>query len=236
MERGGRRVTRILLVEDDPKVSRLVGDDLALEGYKVSTAFDGMAGLEAARRFKPDLVILDVSLPKMSGFDVCRNLRAEGFDKPILMMTARGQESEKVLGLDLGADDYLTKPVGSLELLARIKALLRRQSRGQKPVEEVEFDDVRVNFRRMEAFKKNKPLSLTRREFQILELLVRLRGDVVTRDRFLEEIWGYDGGELPTTRTVDTQVLTLRQKLAGKQGDTNDYIHTLHGVGYKFVA
>ena len=229
-------MTRILVVEDDAKVSKLVARDLELEGYQVTTAFDGLAGLEAAREAKPDLLILDVSMPKMTGYDVCRTLRREGFSKPILMLTARGQESEKVLGLELGADDYVTKPLGSLELLARVKALLRRHGREKPPLEAIDFGDVLIHFKRMEATKKGKPLALTRREFQILEFLVRCRGEVVSRDRFLEEIWGYGGDDLPTTRTVDQQVLTLRQKLAGKSGDPAAYIQTVHGVGYKFVA
>ena len=229
-------MTRILLVEDDAKVSKLVADDLELEGYRVRTAFDGLAGLEAARTERPDLVILDVMMPKMTGLDVCRALRKEGFDRPILMLTAKGQEAEKVVGLDLGADDYVTKPIGSLELRARIKALLRRHQRHEAPLEAVDFGDVHVDFKRMEATKKNKSLALTRKEFQILELLLRRRGEVVSREKFLEEIWGYETDELPTTRTVDTQIMTLRQKLAGRSGDTSDYIETVHGAGYKFIA
>jgi two-component system alkaline phosphatase synthesis response regulator PhoP len=229
-------MTHILLIEDDTSARKLIGDDLELEGYKVSTAADGLAGLEAARRAKPDLIILDVTMPKMNGYDVCRTLRREGASTPILMMTARGQESEKVLGLDLGADDYVIKPVGSLELLARVRALLRRQKAAADALEEASFLDVNVSFKKMEATKNGKSLSLTRKEFQLLELLLRHRGDVVSRDQFLEEIWGYDSAEFPNTRTVDTQVMTLRQKLAGKRGDPSAYIQTVHGIGYKFVA
>jgi len=205
-----------------------------LEGYRVIAAPDGLAGYEGAKRHKPDLIILDLMMPKMTGYDVCRALRKEGFSMPIIMLTARSQECEKVLGLELGADDYVTKPFGGFELLARVKALLRRNKREEKALETVEFGDVRIDFKRMEAASKGKPLSLTHKEFQILELLVQCRGQVISRERFLRHIWGYEGDDLPTTRTVDNQVLTLRQKLGGKT--TDSYIQTIHGAGYKFVG
>ena len=229
-------MTHIVLIEDDASVRKLIGEDLELEGYRVTLAADGLAGLEAVRRLKPDLIIMDVMMPKMTGYDVCRTLRREGVDAPILMLTAKGQEAEKVLGLDLGADEYVVKPVGSHELQARVRALLRRRAPARETLPDAGFLDVKVSFRKMEALKNGKPLTLTRKEFQILELLLRHRGDVVSRDQFLEDIWGYDSAEYPNTRTVDTQVMTLRQKLAGKRGDPSAYIQTVHGIGYKFVA
>ncbi len=225
-------MVRILVVEDDPNILELLPSDLELEGYTVFTAKDGLEGLERAKTLKPDLMILDVMLPKMSGYDVCRALRRDGSEMPIIMLTAKGQEADKVIGLDFGADDYVTKPFGGMELMARVKALLRRHKRVLDKVEKVKFDDVVVNFKRMEASKKGKPISLSPKEYQILELLLRHRGEVVSRRQFLEEIWGYD--EMPSTRTVDNQLVTLRQKLSPKDPET--YIVTIHGVGYKFIA
>jgi DNA-binding response OmpR family regulator len=222
---------RILVVEDDPKIAKLLAGDLELEGYRVTVARDGLEGLEQAKRVKPDLIILDVMMPKMTGYDVCRALRKEGVETPILMLTAKGQESEKVVGLELGADDYVTKPFGGMELLARVKALLRRHKRELEKLETIEFGDIKVDFKRFEATKGKKAIPLTPKEFQILELLVRHRGEVITRERFLQEVWGYDT-DLPTTRTVDNQVLSLRQKL----GDKASCIVTIHGMGYKFVG
>jgi DNA-binding response OmpR family regulator len=226
-------MTRILIVEDDPKLVKLLSSDFELEGYIVSTANNGLDGYEKAKREKPDLIILDVMMPKMNGYDVCRGLRKDGCDTPILMLTAKGQETEKVVGLDIGADDYVTKPFSGMELLARVKALLRRHKRELQKVEAVEFDTIKIDFRRMEATRADKPFDLTAKEFQILELLIRHEGEVISRRQFLEEIWGYD--EMPTTRTVDNQILTLRQKLSNKDPKAKDYIQTIHGVGYKFV-
>lgn len=226
-------MTRILIIEDDVKLTELLRSDFELEGFSVLTAGDGLAGLEAAQRDKPDLVILDVMLPRMSGYDVCRALRKEGSQIPILMLTARGQEAEKVIGLEMGADDYLSKPFGALELMARIKALLRRHHREIKNLAEVDIDTLHFDFQRYKATKGGKPLDLSHKEFQVLELLLRHRGEAVSRRQFLEEVWEYE--DLPTTRTVDNQILSLRQKLAGKAGHYDDYIVTVHGIGYKFV-
>jgi DNA-binding response OmpR family regulator len=225
-------MVRILVIEDDPNILKLLPSDLELEGYTVITAKDGMEGLDRARTVKPDLIILDIMLPKMNGYDICRTLRKDGSDTPIIMLTAKGQEADKVIGLDMGADDYVTKPFGGMELLARVKALLRRHKRQLDKMEKIKFDDVAINFKSMEALKKGKPIALTAKEFQILELLVRHRGEVVSRRQFLEEIWGYE--DMPSTRTVDNQVLTLRQKLSPK--DTEAYITTIHGIGYKFTG
>jgi DNA-binding response OmpR family regulator len=225
-------MTRILVIEDDATLLKLLASDLELEGYTVTTAKDGLEGYDRAKAIKPDLIILDVMMPKMNGYDVCRALRKEGSDAPIIMLTSRVQEAEKVVGFDQGADDYVTKPYGSMELMARVKALLRRHKRVLDKVEKIRFGDVTVDFKRMEAVRKGKPVALTAKEFQVLELLIRRRGEVVRREQFLEEVWGYE--ELPSTRTVDNHVMTLRQKLNPQDPET--YIVTVHGVGYKFVA
>ncbi len=225
-------MVRILVVEDDSTLSKLLVSDLELEGYAVTTAKDGLEGLERAKALKPDLILLDLKLPKMTGYDVCRSLRKEGSDIPIIMLTAKGQEAEKVVGLDVGADDYMTKPYGSMELLARVRALLRRQKRHLEQVEVTQFGDIMLDFNRMEATKSGKPLQLTTKEFRMLELLVRHRGDVISRDRFLEEVWGYE--EKPSTRTVDNRMMQLRHKLSPE--DPEAYIISVHGSGYKFIG
>lgn len=226
-------MTRILVIEDEAKMRKLLSVDLELEGFTVLQAKDGVEGLEMAKREKPDLIVLDVMMPKMNGYEVCRTLRKEACQIPIMILTAKGQESEKVVGLELGADDYVTKPFGSLELMARIKALLRRHQREIHAGEKAEFDGIHVDFRRMKATKDGKPLPLTTKEIQILELLLRNKGKVVSRQIFLEQVWGYE--EMPSTRTVDNQVLTLRQKLWGRDYEERSRIITIHGVGYKFV-
>ncbi len=225
-------MTKVLVVEDDPKLRKLIVGDLKLEGFEVIAAHDGVSGLEAARRERPDVLILDLMMPGMSGYDVCRTLRKEGSTISILMLTAKGQESDKVVGLELGADDYMTKPFGGLELIARIKALMRRHSRISAKLEEAHFGDIIVHFKRMEATRGGKRIALTPKEFQILELLLRCRGEVVSREQFLREVWGYEE-DLPSTRTVDNQILSLRQKLSKS---TEAYIVNVHGAGYKFVG
>lgn len=224
---------RLLIVEDDTNLAKLLQSDFELEGFDVAVARNGFEALEQTQSFRPEVILLDVMLPKMSGYDVCRTLRRQGNKTPILMLTAKGQETEKVVGFEMGADDYLTKPFGSMELLARVKALLRRGAPVGTPLETFEVDGLSVNFKRMEARKGKTLLALTHKEFQVLELLLRHRGEVVSRRQFLEEAWGYES--LPTTRTVDNTILTLRQKLGNAPGDPKDYIVTVHGAGYKFV-
>jgi len=224
---------RILLVEDDAKLNKLLAGDLELEGYQVESSLDGAAAVEAAKRLKPDLIILDVMLPKMSGYEVCRALRKDHYSMPILMLTAKGQETDKVVGLDVGADDYLVKPVGTLELHARIKALLRRRRGDLERMEKAEFDDICIDFKAMRATRAGQPMPLTAREFQILELFLRHEGEVLSRRQFLEQVWGYDA--FPTTRAVDNQILSLRQKLSTGGPRAKPYIHTVHGAGYKFL-
>jgi DNA-binding response OmpR family regulator len=225
-------MSTVLIVEDDPAILRGLADNLKYESYEVLTAADGDSGYRMARERKPDLIILDLMLPKMSGYEVCRKLRIEKVVAPILMLTARGEEADRVLGLDIGADDYVTKPFSVRELLARVRALLRRSSppHGALP-DTLAFDDVAVDFRSYEALKAGVPLEMTRKEFAVLRLLAARAGEVVTRDELLNEVWGYDN--YPTTRTVDNHIASLRGKL--ERGGP-ERIRTVHGVGYKFVA
>jgi DNA-binding response OmpR family regulator len=180
-----------------------------------------------------DLVILDVMLPRMSGLDVCRQLRSSGNDTPIIMLTARGQEIDKVLGLKTGADDYVTKPFSFLELMARVEAVLRRTSKSPEQVEQVSFGDVEMNFKTFEASKGGRPLELSPREFKMMKYFVEHRGEVVTRDQLLDHVWGYEG--LPLTRTVDMHIAKLRQKIEDTPSDPHHVI-TVHRVGYKFTG
>jgi DNA-binding response OmpR family regulator len=221
----------VLIVEDDPAILRGLSDNLRFEGYDVLTASEGDTGYRLALEKKPDMLILDLMLPKMSGFEICRKLREMGFSNPILMLTARGEETDRVLGFDLGADDYVTKPFSIRELLARVRARLRRPA--EKAVADVLcFDDVMVDFRRYEATKAGAPLEMTRKEFGVLRLLSSKAGAVVTRDDLLNEVWGYE--HYPTTRTVDNHVALLRAKLETNAAEPRHLV-TVHGVGYKFV-
>lgn len=225
---------RILIIEDDLAILRGLKDNLEYESYEVFTAADGEQGYGLIKEKKPDLIILDLMLPKMSGYELCRKVREKGITIPILMLTARGEEVDRVLGLDLGADDYVTKPFSVSELLARIRAILRRVQRsktGELP-EEIRFGSVWIDFNRFEAQKAGKALAMSRKEFGILRLLSARIGEVVTRDELLDEVWGYD--QFPTTRTVDNHVALLRSKL--EDNPTNPkHIITIHGVGYKLV-
>jgi len=223
-------VSLIVVVEDDPSILRGLEENLTMQSFSVLTARDGASGRKLVLERNPDLVILDLMLPEMGGLDVCRELRAGGFSKPILMLTARSGESDRVLGLDLGADDYVTKPFSVRELLARVRALLRRAEEPAVQPDEIRFDDVVVNFRSFEATKGGRRLALTRKEFAILRSLAARPGEVVSRDELLTEIWGYE--RLPTTRTVDTHIGTLRAKLE-QDASSPRWLITVHGVGYK---
>jgi len=227
-------VKRILVVEDDPAILRGLKDNLEFESYEVLTAEDGERGYAALKEKKPDLVILDLMLPKMSGYELCRKARKEGLTTPILMLTARGEEKDRVAGLDQGADDYVTKPFSVPELLARIRALIRRvdlAKTGDLPAE-IHFDDVAVDFKRFEARKAGKAIEMSRKEFGILRLLAARRGVVVERSELLDEVWGYD--QFPTTRTVDNHVAQLRGKLEDDPAHPRRLI-TVYGVGYRLV-
>jgi DNA-binding response OmpR family regulator len=225
-------VTRVLIVEDDRAILRGLKDNLVAESYEVLTAADGEAGYQLIREQKPDLVILDLMLPRMSGYEVCRRLRQEGDTTPILMLTARGEETDRVLGLELGADDYVAKPFSVRELLARVKAIVRRANPPKPLPDELRFDDIVVDFRRYEALRGDQRIELTRKEFGVLQYLASRSGEVVRRDELLQEVWGYKSD--PTTRTVDNHVLSLRAKLEEKPAEPRHLI-TVHGVGYKFV-
>jgi DNA-binding response OmpR family regulator len=225
-------MARILIIEDDPAILRGLSDNLACESHEVLTAADGESGYALARSRRPDLVLLDLMLPRMNGYEVCRKLRAESVATPIVMLTARGDEADRVVGLDLGADDYITKPFSVRELLARIRAVLRRaQAQGALP-SDLRFGNVTVDFRRYEAHKGGQPVELTRKEFGLLRLLAARSGEVVTRDDLLNEVWGYNAS--PTTRTVDNHVASLRAKLEDDPSDPQ-HLFTIHGVGYKWV-
>ncbi|HRH44591.1 MAG TPA: response regulator transcription factor [Pyrinomonadaceae bacterium] len=225
---------KILLVEDEEGLIFTLTDRLISEGYKVTSARDGEAGLTLGLNNSFDVIILDIMLPKKNGFDVCRELRAKGIATPILMLTAKGETIDKVVGLKLGADDYLTKPFEVIELLARIEALLRRSTNTIiNSVETYAFGDVEIDFRRAEVKKNNVHLDLSAMEFKLLQYFIEHRGEVLKRDELLDEVWGYDA--MPTTRTVDVHIAWLRQKLEDNPRYPV-YIQTVHGFGYKFAA
>jgi DNA-binding response OmpR family regulator len=225
-------VSRILVIEDDPAILRGLTDNLQYESYEVLTATDGEAGYRLIVEKNPDLVILDLMLPKMNGYELCRRVRGEGITTPILMLTARGEEVDQVMGLDLGADDYVTKPFSVPELLARVRAMLRRVRPAESLPPELGFDDVVVDFLRYEAQKGGKPLRMSRKEFGILRLLAAQAGQVVTREDLLNEVWGYEN--YPSTRTVDNHIASLRAKLEEDPSHPRRLL-TVHGVGYKLV-
>ena len=227
---------RILLVEDEEGVRITLEDRLASENYQVETASDGEEGLQIASSRLFDLIILDIMLPGKSGFDVCRDLRQKGVETPILMLTARGELTDKVVGLKLGADDYLTKPFETLELLARVEALIRRSKTGFKKEQNdqsYESGNLRIDFRSAEVYHKGKRVDMSAKEYQLLKYFVENSGKVVSRDELLNQVWGYDA--LPSTRTVDVHVAWLRQKLEEKPNIPN-LILTVHGIGYKYVG
>ena len=223
---------RILIIDDEPEMVRGLSDNLRFEGYQILSATDGRDGLALALHEVPDLILLDVMMPQMSGWDVCRELRRKGLDIPVIMLTARGEEVDRVLGLELGADDYVTKPFSLRELLAHVRAVLRRPGPRQK-FEEFAFGDVRLHLRGRQAFKAGKEVRLTRKEFDLLRYLVEHRSEVITRDRLLDEVWGYE--RFPTTRTVDAHILRLRQKFE-PDPEHPAYILTVHGQGYRFAG
>jgi two-component system alkaline phosphatase synthesis response regulator PhoP len=222
----------ILIVDDEPEIVRGLADNLRFEGYTALTANDGAEAIAVAAREALDLILLDVMMPKLSGWEVLRRLREKGIDVPVIMLTARGEEADRVQGLELGADDYVTKPFSLRELLARVRAVLRRPGPREK-FEEFAFDDVRVRRRARQVFRAGEEVTLTRKEFDLLVYLVEHRGEVITRDRLLDEVWGYE--QFPTTRTVDTHVLRLRQKLE-RDPEHPARILTVHRQGYKFAA
>ncbi|HYJ91317.1 MAG TPA: response regulator transcription factor [Pyrinomonadaceae bacterium] len=226
---------KILLIEDEPGLILTLTDRLRSEAYEVVSATDGKTGFEKAQETGLDLIILDVMLPKKNGYDVARDLRQRGITTSILMLTAKGETIDKVLGLKLGADDYLTKPFEVIELLARVEALLRRSpayTNGHHP-ETFQFGEVSIDFKRAEVVSRRKQLDLSAMEFKLLQYLIENRGVVHSRDALLDAVWGYDA--MPTTRTVDVHIAWLRQKLEENPRRPR-FIQTVHGLGYKFVG
>jgi two-component system alkaline phosphatase synthesis response regulator PhoP len=227
-----RSARKILIVEDDDAMATALRDGFTFEGFEVAVAKDGARGLQLAVESPPDLVILDVMLPKLSGLDVCKRIRASRSDLPVIMLTARGQEIDKVLGLKAGADDYVTKPFSFMELLARVEAVLRR-SRGAGPVSAAcRFGDVEVDFVKCEACKGGKPIEMSALELRLLQFFVEHRGEAVSRDQLLTAVWGYESS---LSRTVDVHVAKLRRKIEDRP-EAPRFLVTVHGLGYKFTG
>lgn len=223
---------KILIIEDEKDLVTGLKFNLEARDYKISTAYDGEAGYRKALEEKPDLVILDLMLPKLNGYEVCKRLKKEVPNTLIIMLTAKSQEAEIVTGLELGADDYITKPFSVLELLARINTVLRRVQSGSEIPEVYRFGDIEINFKKYDASKKGKSLKLSPREYEILHYFIKKQGEIVTRDDLLCQIWGYDS--FPNTRTVDAHIAKLRGKIEDKPEEPK-LIVTLHGLGYKFL-
>jgi DNA-binding response OmpR family regulator len=223
---------RILIVEDDKAILRGLVDSFKAEHFEVETSSDGEEGYAFAKRRKFDLIILDIMLPGMNGLDICKQLRIDGVKTPIMMLTGKGEEIDKVMGLELGADDYVTKPFSVKELIARVKAVLRRQSDIRTALTEAAFGDVFVDFKKQEALKGKKKLDLSAKEFQLLKYFAEREGEVISRNQLLDDVWGYES--MPTTRTVDNYILSLRKKIETNPSKPK-HLLTIHTAGYKFV-
>ena len=223
---------KVLIVEDEKQIRESLQDFFNLQGYDVEGAATGDEGLKKGLSCAPDLIVLDIMLPGMHGYDVCRRLRHEGFNKPVLFLTAKGEEVDKLTGFDVGGDDYVTKPFSLLELHARVRALLRRAEKEEPEEDTYAFDNISVNFTTYDLQVDGKAVKLSAKEMELLRFVVKHRGQVLSREVLLEKVWNYDSEV--STRTVDTHILNLRRKL----NDTppNRYIQTVHGVGYKFVG
>jgi len=228
---------KVLIIEDEASILRGLKDNLGGEGYSVLTASNGKEGLDKALKEDVDLVLLDIMLPEMSGFDVCQEIKLRKIALPIIMLTAKSKEADKILGLALGADDYVTKPFSSSELLARINAVLRRveihQKAKGKKIDTYELGNVKLDFVRMEAHKGKKKLTFSKKEFDILAYLIKRKGEVVTRNDLLDAVWGYD--VFPTTRTVDNFMARIRKKIEDKPAKPK-YILSVRSAGYKLVT
>ncbi len=225
---------RLLIVEDEIALAEGLKDNFEIEGYEVITAHDGEEGLNMALSEKPDIIILDVMMPKMSGFDVCKKLRSAGDQTPIIMLTARTEEVDRVLGLELGADDYVAKPFSTRELVARVKAVLRR--RPGKKSKQAKIDDIgkiKVDFDHYIAYdRQNNQIDMTFKEFEILKFFIQNKGRTVSRDELLDKVWGYE--IYPTSRTVDNHIVKLRKKIE-EDPESPKHILTVYGIGYKFI-
>lgn len=226
-------MSTILIVEDDETMLKGLRDAFEHNGFKVLSAIDGESGMQIAETGEPEIILLDVMLPRIDGFDVCRMLRKRGFTIPIIMLTARSEEIDKVVGLEIGADDYVTKPFSTRELLARVKAHLRRTSEKMLTLDSYEFGNVILDFTAFKTIKNKKQIDLTSTEYSLMKVLIKHRNEVVPREKILNEVWGYDS--YPSSRTVDNHILNLRQKLEDNP-QKPEYIHTIHGLGYKFVG
>ena len=231
VEEQHRPLSRILVVEDERAMRTVLHDCLERQGYRVLLAEDGVAALEIALREHPDLIVLDVMMPRLDGLAVCAELRRLARPVPVLMLTAKGTVEDRVRGLDVGADDYLVKPFSRAELLARVRALLRRTTRNGPSLGCVAFGDIRIDFAQRQAWRGKDPVALTAKEFEILRLLLERPGEVISRERFLDVVWGYTA--FPTTRTVDRHIATLRTKL-GDDAEEPRWIRTVHRGGYRF--
>jgi len=228
---------KVLIIEDEPAILKGLKDNLEGEGYKVSAASEGKSGLEKALKEKMDIVLLDVMLPGMSGFDICKEIKSKKITLPIIMLTAKAREADKVMGLALGADDYITKPFSVNELLARIKAVLRRvkihEGAKRKKISSYEFGNIKLDFVKFEAYRGKKKLRLSKREFEVLEYMIKRKNEVVSRNDLLDVVWGYD--VYPTTRTVDNFVARIRKQIEEKPSDPK-YIQSIRSAGYKLVT
>jgi two-component system alkaline phosphatase synthesis response regulator PhoP len=225
--------SKILIVEDEPAMVAGLRDNFEYEGYEVISADDGVTGLDRAFKDSRDLVVLDVMMPRLCGLEVCKHLKAKRPAVPIIMLTARGQEIDKVVGLELGADDYVTKPFSVRELMARVKAVLRRASSTVPTQEVYKFSDVEVNVRSNEVRRNGELIDLSSKEFALLAYFIAHPVETLSRDRLLDAVWGYEN--YPSTRTVDTHIVHLRQKLEPNPEEPR-FILTVHGSGYKFVG
>jgi DNA-binding response OmpR family regulator len=226
--------TKILIIEDDPGIQLSLKDEFESEGFEVRCANDGVSGLEMINVNPPDLIILDIMLPRKNGYEVCKILRQEGNNVPIIMLTVKDQEIDKILGLELGADDYVTKPFSLRELLARVHALMRRSAENSSPNQIFCIGNTVVDISKYEALKSGKEIKLTTLEFQMLKLLHDRKGQVVTRDNFLDRIWG-EINTVVTERTIDSHIANLRKKLEDNPSDPQ-YILSIRGIGYKLKS
>jgi len=224
---------KILIIEDDPGILLSLKDEFESESYTVSTAEDGEKGLEIAKQQRSDLIILDIMLPVLDGYEVCKRLRMEGDTTPIIMLTVKDKEIDRVLGLELGADDYVTKPFSLRELMARVKAVLRRTEERAKDLATYSFAQIELDFKKYEAKKKGKSLDLTPLEFQMLRLFIQRKGEAISRDDFLDKIWGEDNTYV-SFRTVDSHIANIRKKMEDDPSNPK-HIISIRGVGYKFI-
>jgi len=225
----------ILVVEDEEPIRKGLRDSFVEAGFKVLTAETGLQGYKTILSRKPDLVLLDLMLPELSGLELCKKLRSESNQTPIIMLTAKSTETDKVAGLELGADDYVTKPFSVRELVSRVKALLRRMQKNSEKKEGAEraaFDNIKIDFKKFKAERGGKKFSMSKTEFKILKFFASRREEVISRDTFLDEVWGYE--EYPTTRTVDNFIVKLRAKIE-KDPRNPKHLITIYGVGYKFI-